>query len=224
MPDEIRIPLTRIHIGRFLLLLISLVSMLLFRPLLEGFISIRVLMDIFFSFILVSGVYAVSQKKRVLFIGVIVFLPTLILQWTDYFVPTSSVFILTKLMGLIFLIYVAVIILNYLFREQHVTIEVILGAVCVYFLIGMAWAFGYLLIEKGSPGAFQYAGDPNISFIYYSYVTLSTLGYGDITPVSSAARSLSLMEAITGQLYIAVLIARLVGIHISQSMVNRTPK
>jgi len=96
-----------------------------------------------------------------------------------------------------------------------------------YLLIGVTWSFFYAMVEISSPGAFNFgllaaqAGDSAARgalhfFTYYSLVTLSTLGYGDITPLSPFARSLSALEAITGQLFIAITIARLVGTHIAQ--------
>lgn len=95
-----------------------------------------------------------------------------------------------------------------------------MGAICVYFMIGLLWALIFSTLELLQPGSFQMPqgqGTELSHFSYYSYVTLTTLGYGDITPISPPARSLALLEAIMGPLYIAVLIARLVGIHIVQS-------
>jgi hypothetical protein len=98
-----------------------------------------------------------------------------------------------------------------------------MGAICVYFLVGIVWALLYSTLEFFQPGSFQMPqGTVNqatsqATFTYYSYVTLTTLGYGEITPISGPARSFALLEAMMGQLYLAVLIARLVGIHIAQS-------
>ncbi len=95
----------------------------------------------------------------------------------------------------------------------------IMGAICAYFLMGLVWAFAYSTLEFFQPGSFQMPpGTVNQeTFAYYSYVTLTTLGYGEITPISAPARSFAILEAMIGQLYLAVLIARLVGIHIAQS-------
>jgi hypothetical protein len=81
------------------------------------------------------------------------------------------------------------------------------------------WGLCFYLLEQAQPGSFligEQQTDPS-HFIYYSFVTMSTLGYGDITPISSPARSLSVLTAVVGQFYIAVLIARLVGMHIAQA-------
>jgi hypothetical protein len=125
------------------------------------------------------------------------------------------------ILGILFVGFTAVIILIHLFQEKEITVDVFSGAICVYFLLGFMWAFAYTLLEVMSPGSFQTSqglGAGLSEFVYYSFVTMTTLGYGDITPISSPARSLSLLEAIIGQLYLAVMIARLVGIHIAQSI------
>jgi hypothetical protein len=110
-------------------------------------------------------------------------------------------------------------ILFHLFREDRITSDLIMGAICVYFLVGIVWALLYSTLEFFQPGSFQMPQGTvsQATFTYYSYVTLTTLGYGEITPISGPARSFALLEAMMGQLYLAVLIARLVGIHIAQS-------
>jgi hypothetical protein len=106
-----------------------------------------------------------------------------------------------------------------------VTADKIYGALCVYLLIGLTWGFMFLTLEGVQPGSFSLGqGQPNgiakdpATLVYFSFVTLSTVGYGDITPLSPPARSLAFMEAIIGQIYLAVLVARLVGLHIASSM------
>ena len=96
----------------------------------------------------------------------------------------------------------------------------IVGAICIYLLMGLIWALAYLLIAQATPGAFNgldqlpwYQNFADVS--YYSYVTLTTLGYGDISPVAPVARFLVYMEAIVGVFYMAILVASLVGIRTS---------
>ncbi|MBT8126524.1 MAG: potassium channel family protein, partial [Gammaproteobacteria bacterium] len=96
----------------------------------------------------------------------------------------------------------------------------VVGAICIYLLMGLIWALSYLLIAQAIPGAFNgleqspwYENFADVS--YYSYVTLTTLGYGDISPVAPVARFLVYMEAIVGVFYMAILVASLIGIRIS---------
>jgi len=107
-----------------------------------------------------------------------------------------------------------------------VTPAKISGALSVYLLLGYFWSIVFTILETLQPGSFnlalggaEAAGSRAEIFkqlLYYSYITLSTLGYGDITPLSAGARSLAALEALTGQIYLAVLVARLVGLQISQ--------
>ena len=108
------------------------------------------------------------------------------------------------------------------------TPDVLYGAISVYLMIGLTWSVAYLLLENLYPGSFYIdaAHNPdgylNLSdLLYYSYVTLTTLGYGDITLVTSQARSLAFLEAVCGVLYVAVLVARLVGSSLASSGSNR---
>lgn len=112
------------------------------------------------------------------------------------------------------------------FGEGPIDANRIVGAVSIFFLFGLAWAFIYALIELIHPGSFKFSSAvvdttayPGFvsEFIYFSNVTLTTLGYGDVVPLSPPARIFASLQAMTGQLYIAIVIARLVGLHVSQS-------
>ena len=145
-----------------------------------------------------------------------------ILIWLSHLTDISSFRTIGNILTILFIGYTTTVILSYLFTEDEITGDVIMGGICVYFLIGLAWAFIFFTLELFQPGSFQMPqgqGTTDLShFSYYSYVTLTTLGYGDFTPISAQARSLALLEAIMGQLYIAILVARLVGIHIAQGV------
>ena len=109
-------------------------------------------------------------------------------------------------------------------RHRHVTADTIFGGVCVYLLIGAAWIHVYALVEFVHPGSFAVGGEPLAAveipgaqqargFLYFSFVTLTTLGYGDITPVTDRAQAMAILEAIAGPVFLAVFIGRLVGLH-----------
>lgn len=225
MPKEIRIPFTQVRMGRFLFLLVSMLLLFILRPFLGDLIGESLLMDIFVSVILLSGIYAVSENKHVFYISLIIAFPALLAHWTRYVVNLPSSFLVGHIFGTLFYAFVAIVILNFLFREKVITGDMIIGAICVYLMMGMMWASIYSMLEILYPGSFQISeelGGGISNFSYFSFVTLTTLGYGDITPLSAPTRSLSVLEAVAGQLYIAILVARLVGIHISQSMGKRT--
>ena len=225
MKDRLRIPLTNITIGRFGFLLISILLMFILRPFLVGYVSLKILTDIFIYAIIVSAIYAVSEQKRVLMIALVIVIPALGFHWSYYFVKIAAVRLAADGLIVVFIAYATIGILSYVFRQKKIATDVIFAAISGYFLIGLMWAFIYSALEFLLPGSFQAShveGDRLTHAAYYSFVTLTTLGYGDITPVSFAARSYSILEAITGQLYIAILIAGLVGIRISQSLEQRS--
>jgi len=116
-----------------------------------------------------------------------------------------------------------VVILTRVLKKGPITIHRIEGAIAAYLLLGFGWATAYEIVEYLNPGSFTgiQAGLAGFSsWIYFSFVTLATLGYGDIAPLHPAARSLATAEAITGQLYLAILVARLV----SQELTYRQSK
>jgi hypothetical protein len=219
MSKEIRIPFTDIQVGRFLFLFISMVLMFILRPFLTQHLTIAYLMEIFLFLIFLSAVYAIRQKKSVFIIALFLLLLTEILALLSYLKDIPSLDMLSNILGGLLLAYTAAIIVHHLFTEDKITGDVIMGAICAYFLMGLVWALAYSTLEFFQPGSFQMPqGTVNqATFTYYSYVTLTTLGYGEITPISAPARSFAVLEAMMGQIYLAVLIARLVGIHIAQS-------
>jgi voltage-gated potassium channel len=119
------------------------------------------------------------------------------------------------------------VVLRFLMGARRADAEAIYAAVCVFLLMGVFWAMLYASIGRLEPLAFSTSsGDPpgmgnaagSSTAIYFSFVTLTTLGYGDITPVTAAARTATALEALAGQVYLVVLVARLVGINVAQSM------
>ncbi len=211
---------------RFLFLLISILCLLVIAPIFKSFIGIRLLIVIFTTAVLISGAYAVSNKMSVTITAALLALPMLISTWTTFFVEIPSLSIEGDSFGILFMAFVVVVILSFVFREREVTLNVIYGSIVVYLLIAIMWAFVFSVLEAIQPGSFA-IGDSQIEvgrslFIYYSFVTITTLGYGDISPITAPANSFSFLEAVTGQLYLAILIARLVGIHIAQSMNRKT--
>jgi hypothetical protein len=115
-----------------------------------------------------------------------------------------------------------VTILMFIFKTHRVTRDVIAASIVVYLLIGILWGFIYSALNFLEPGSFTYNESDTVKetsvFAYFSLVTLTTLGYGDVAPLTARARAFAVTEAIIGQMYIAILIARLVGIHIAQQI------
>ena len=144
-------------------------------------------------------------------------------MWTAHWIPGTAIVVTANGLNLLFLIIVTAAILSQVFRAEVVTRESVAGAICAYLFIGLMWAEVYSIIEIVSPGSFSSGavGTAGIAsarmqvshFTYFSFVTMTTLGYGDVTPVSRPAQTLATLEAIIGQMYVAVLIARLVTVY-----------
>ncbi len=212
----------------FLGLLLCLVSILAIAPFFYRSPAAPIIIRIFFTGILIFSVYTFSKKKDVLVISSILVVPAFVSNWLSQISPTPSLLIIKDCSNILFFGYIIFIILLKIFRSRKITSDLIYGSVCVYLLVGLVWAFIYSLLESTSPGSF-YMSTSNIEllgnvkggptdihlFLYYSYTTLTTLGYGDITPITPPAQTISSLEAIVGQFYLTILVARLVGLHLT---------
>lgn len=208
--------------GRSTLLLVALVGLLLVYPFVEALVLVRSLLDLTFTLVMLSALYTVTANRLVFGAASGLTVVALSGRWVPFVFPNVTVPFLVYIPSLAVFAFAAVMILAQTLRAKHITLEQIAGALAVYLLIGLIWAHGYLLLETVRPGSLALgissAAPEQARFgacVYFSYVTLTTLGYGDIAPVSGQARSLAMTEAILGQLYLAALIARLVGIHVA---------
>ncbi len=204
-------------------LLISLVIyMLILYPL--GLIgSFRPLPLVFFSLILITGAIAASRNRMfrtlVLSWGLLAFIFT----WVRYlFAYEQTLIFLANCLALFFLALLTSLILHQALREGPTTSHRIMGAVAAYLLIGVIWCVAYYVVALWIPGAFSIQGysasggrEPLQSqLFYFSFVTLTSTGYGDITAVHPVVRMLAILEGVVGQLFPAILIARLVSLHV----------
>ena len=205
---------------RFLFLIVFIVALIVLGPFIEDFIGLRYFMDLFFSIIFIATIYAVSQKRYHIIIAAILMIPALFAVWIPDIPTNNTPLTIGYICGLIVFAFAVISILNYIFNEETVTRQTISAAVAVYLLIALMWSFIYRLIENLYPASFAVAhakleGAENI-YLYFSLVTITTLGYGDITPIGSQALSLAVLEAITGQIYLVVVVAWFVGLYVSR--------
>ncbi len=177
--------------------------------------------DIFFTALLLSGVVAFSHRRWLAIAISVIGFVVLVLRWTSYGQGHGDLALWDNLLSMLTLAILTGLVLEHVFRAGPITGDRIRGAVAAYLLLGLVWAFAYALVERAFPGgmkmerAFRSVHHEMQSLAYFSFVTLTTLGYGDITPVHPAARMLAVAEALVGQLYPAILIGRLVSLEIS---------
>lgn len=168
----------------------------------------------------VSAVHAVSDRRAQWLTALVFAIPAGVLNTLFALHAVPRIVVPTLVFTLLFLAYTAVSLLRAVLRSTDVTHDTIYGALSVYFLMAITWGVGYFLLTNLQPGAIfmDSVRHPNHRMdwsdcIFYSYVTLTTVGYGDMVPITSQARSLSILEAVSGTMYVAVLIARLVGLN-----------
>ncbi len=204
------------------LLLLLGVAIFVVHPLGGLGVAGRAVIGLFFSLILISGVGAVAKNAwTTTLIGTLV-LTTLSVRWVRLWRGGASLMLPDTLFSSLFCVTLAAVVTAQVFREGPITLHRIQGAIAVYLLIGLAFAYLYEFIGLRWPHAFVPVAlanvgadeDPTSRFLYFSFVTLTTVGFGDITPAHPMARSLVTMEALIGQLFPSVLIARLVSMEL----------
>jgi len=187
---------------------------------------------LFFSLLLIFSIYSINGTRRswlmaisLVGLGIVCKIMYLLFGGTFLFVAYHTFYI-------IFLAIVIYSIVQFLFQNRQVDSNMISASLCCFLLLGLFWAVLYSLTAYLAPDSFHisvadgsvtnmYFGLGNsVLSVYYSYVTLTTLGYGDMYPVSSISRMLAALEALTGQLYLVVIVARLVGLHIAHGTKN----
>jgi hypothetical protein len=181
-------------------------------------------------FLLLGMVVAVSKGRAWILFATLLAFPVLVLWLVSIAVTSVGIELIRHLLLVAFLAYVVCVMLRVIFESRQVTFNIVCASLCIYLLLGLVWALIYSVNDALDPTAFtttvggakhplwMQAGRGETTSLYFSFVTLTTLGYGDIVPTSPICRMLASVEAIMGQLYLAVLVARLVGMHIVYSM------
>lgn len=186
----------------------------------QGSPGLRVLFDISYSLTLLAGLTAITRTRGIIITGAALILLALAGRWMSRSNPATDLVVFNLSMSMVSTLALAWFLVVQVFREGPITIHRILGAVGVYLLLGISWAFAYHLMDIVNPNAFSITASTGSGilseseFFYFSFVTLTTVGFGDITALDPAARSVVALEALTGQLFPAILIARLVSMEL----------
>lgn len=206
---------------KFTFLLFSLFLYTLAAPFFAPLLHQGVFARIAFLIVLLTAVFAVAPEKKYRWLMLTIALLCALVLGIKIVLKNDDILLLDTLVRVIFSGCLIVIITGYFYQCHRVTRDIISAALIGYILLTMMWSNLYILIELIYPNSFSVSHDTLMAdasiFRYFSFVTITTLGYGDISPVTSQARNLTVLEAFAGQMYLAVLIARLVAIHTSQT-------
>jgi hypothetical protein len=217
--------------GKFGILLIALIVLLVSSPILVERANRGIALVLFGEAVLVASLHAARPGGRPVVIGLILALIDFALGRLVAFEGGLWLSYLQVFLWLVTLVYVAATILQAVFESQKVGVETLQASLCVYLLLGLIWVFIYALIDLSAPGSFM-SSDPLrlasrtldtpraefMRLVVFSYATMVCTGYGDLVPANGFANMCASLEAMTGQVYLAVVIARLVGIQSNQRM------
>ncbi len=197
--------------------LAALVLMLVATPFVEGLQQGQLYEAVLFTVVMCTGLIASGSRRRQAFALVSLALAAV---WLNQLWPQSYPALTFILPEMAFLVVVTTSLLRFVLRAQQVDAEVLCAGISVYLILGLLWGLAYTLLAQVNPNAFSFSSPSGtagtmsgFTAIYFSFITLATLGYGDITPVADVARMLAMIEAMTGTLFVGVMIARLVSLY-----------
>jgi voltage-gated potassium channel len=204
---------------RIIMLLAAILSMIIGSPFVYDIFHYRVIPDIFITIIFIFGIYAISRKKMHIYIALGLAIPMFSGIWSFHLYGSLKSLVWGQLFAVLFIGFVIILLLKFIINEKETTKEVIFAAVVVYLLMAMMWAYLYMILAYFYPGSLSISEGPSrdtFQYLYFSFVTITTLGYGDIAPLTHKAGSLVILEAVTGQIYLVVVVAWLVGMYVSR--------
>lgn len=219
------------HVGLFRFsmqgLLAALVLLMVASPFMEMLPNGKYVESALMTAALASAVQAVGNRRTVFWLAFGLVLPAILGQWLDHLRPglvPPEVFLSCMLL---FLLFIIVQLLRFIMRTPRVDAEVLCAGVCTYLMLALLWAMSYVLVGWLDPAAFMFttgAGKAQamrgFTSFYFSFITLSTVGYGDIVPVGNVARMLAALEGVTGSLFLGILIARLVSLYSAEEIIK----
>jgi voltage-gated potassium channel len=216
-----------INQNKFVLLLTCLITFFLSTALIQDK-YFELAISLLFAAMMILSLYMIGHRKRLLIVSTAILggSTTLLFFSATSLPELRALRMIEILLAMAFFAVLLSASLYYTIKDRAITFNHLCGAVCTYLFIGLTWSYTYLLIELLAPTSFNYVtqfdllGSKSLEFMYYSFVTLTTLGYGDISPVSDIAKTISWMEAVTGQLYLTMLIALLIAKYVARTQSN----
>jgi hypothetical protein len=217
LPPDVRIRVEEMLHQRCFILFLALLIMLVLMPFLSESASGRMIIVLANVVVLVTAVAAVGRTRLSFVIAIFLALPALVLRLLVAGSPSPGQLALAWGCNAAFYVFVLANLLHYVLRRDVMTADKLYGAVSAYVLIAILWSFLHGVVQYFHPGAYALGGTPKAldmgELIYFSFTALSTTGFGDITPMLIQSRFLTMLEMVTGVMYIAILIARLTGVY-----------
>lgn len=206
--------------SKFTLLLLSLVSFILLSPYVGNTLITKFLLLFIILFVFAAVMFAIPQQRSHLIFFIGFALISFLMHCLYVINPNGITASINAICFTLFCLIAAYIFINDIMNHKIVTQDVLMGSLCVYLLIGMAYSYIYVFIEIAHPDSFMITAShqtpSNFEFLYFSFITLTTLGYGDIVSTSVYSKSFVILESVTGVFYIAILVARLVSAFVRQ--------
>jgi len=201
-----------------ILFFILIVQIFIAIPLGQKTAAGRIIFSVFYISLLSAGMVFLVKNTTVRIV-LIILVATLTVLSSDIFVASASLGILDNSVAIIYCILLSWIVLLRTFSEGRITIHRIMGSIVVYLLISLMFTTIYhtVYLITGEDAFKGFSSFDRKEFMYFSLTSLTTMGYGDLLPAAAFARSMANMEALIGQLYPAILIARLVSMEFESS-------
>src|SRR5438046_7972576 len=185
-------------------LLVALILLTVMTPCFEEFAQGDLVEALMITLVLVAAVLAIGGKRSVLIAAALLLVPAIVGKWLSYAYPQTFHPYFFFGFGIAFMGLVVFRLLSYVLHSIHIDTEVLCEAISVYLLLGLIWALAYALLAQLSPDSFAFAANPHsygrmdrFNAFYLRFVTLSTVGFGDVTPVSRLTRTLARMASVT---------------------------
>jgi hypothetical protein len=203
-------------------LLISLVALFIAAPFVEDIPNGDLVETVVVTAVMVMAVMAVGGRRHVLAIALLLLAPALAAKWANHLWPNQIPPLYYLAASVLFFGFVVGHLVRFILHAPRVDANVLCAGIAGYLLLGLLWVPAYVLVARVSPGAYAITAGPGgdtvlhgFNAFYFSFITLTTVGYGDIAPVAKTARMLAVLEAVAGVFYMAVLISRLVSVYSS---------
>jgi voltage-gated potassium channel len=221
LAKKIRESCRKFCLGYYNLLLVFTFLLFIFRPYNRTELYLAV-WKLCLAGTILSSIFNCHHRKVVKWIASGLAIPSVILSWVNLIHPSEVIFVSNAVTTILFMFVCVASILYDVVLRAHVTLETLRGVICAYFMLAFAFAYVYFLIEYMIPGTFMFSRTEVSVFsfthyisemLYFSFVTLLTIGYGDIVAVKDVGQTATVLEGVIGQFYVAILVARLVSVY-----------